>query len=1049
MSDSLRVRVPSHGQRPASSLSNRPTSRTSQRAFSRLSQFSVTKQPRLAALLQTLVKQVSTITPEDEADPDDIQYGVETAIRRIDALKQAPIMDMQQIDEQVAGRILKARINVQDTLAKLLKQRYNTLKETVDKRRDLDMDIKSNTLPAHLQFLLCLSNNPTKETLLKSEDLMDRKAEVPVTDSQIWQTILQEEPFEGEHWRGFYNQGNLDDYAEDLDDELSNLSLSFSDIDYYKGADTTSESEQASRSPHELPVPLPASAFHGQQVAIISKAKVNAGRLMVESLYEKQYWRPSWQPDFSPWNEFDIDSSLPVDLAPAMDSLSSGIPFPSNANVYINEIDVVREVLMLLRGHQTLLFSVEEGNIKVSTTRRLPHLTTASQNSILTWFADSASPLYSLRSLVEETISQGTSSAKVRTYEAFASGISTQLNHLDMWCAKKEEQICFAQSGDSEMPHVVSLLSFKQEVEAIIGGTFQDLLRIAQRVKTMVAHTTSSIVAATILNSLWAQIKTRQAINDTQTAQALLDVWRTSGEPTWRNLRCWIKDGIPIQADFEDIRPAPKPTWDKDEFFVRINPLINPGSPDFWEASYTLPGKLPVATDIRNEDSPYPLFLVPLASDILAAGKAVGLLRAMGLFQNYVNEWLSGWMTFREATSTLTLKALETTVEEAMSNILLESCEQAQAWLQEVLVERCNLWKHLRGIENVCLMVRGDAMLHFSEKLFARMDARQVWNDFHFLNIAFREVATMGQVSWIDPSFVRFSFHGPRDRNINRTVRAMDGLIVEYSTPFPVAYLFGQESIAGYSTLFTFLLQIRRTKSILDNLFLRSLDALNSKVDIKVFYVLRSSLLWFVNTISYFVMTNVIHGSLSELHDSLVKTRSLDEMIKLHRAHLDRLLGRCMLQAKTAALHRAVLSTLDLCLQFNDCLVAFAADTSADISRHSLITMNRNRRRKLNRSRTQNVVGFVENLPREESESESDFSEEEEAEGEASATSSSVSVRSVSYESHDFSTRIERISLELDGLVRFISRGVESLASGAGDSAPTFGMLAFSLQDWR
>ena len=126
------------------------------------------------------------------------------------------------------------------------------------------------------------------------------------------------------------------------------------------------------------------------------------------------------------------------------------------------------------------------------------------------------------------------------------------------------------------------------------------------------------------------------------------------------------------------------------------------------------------------------------------------------------------------------------------------------------------------------------------------MDARLAWHDFHFLNTAFREVATFAQVLWIDPSSVRFSFKGSKDRNINRTVRAMDGLIVEYSTPFPLAYLFGQESITAYSALFTFILQIRRTKSILDNMFLRNLDTFNSKFDIKLFYVLRSRLVWFV-----------------------------------------------------------------------------------------------------------------------------------------------------------------------------------------------------------
>jgi len=32
--------------------------------------------------------------------------------------------------------------------------------------------------------------------------------------------------------------------------------------------------------------------------------------------------------------------------------------------------------------------------------------------------------------------------------------------------------------------------------------------------------------------------------------------------------------------------------------------------------------------------------------------------------------------------------------------------------------------------------------------------------------------------------------------------------------------------------------------------------------------------------------------------------------------------------------------------------------------------------------------------------------------------------------------------------VRFVRRGVESLAGGVGEAAPAFGVLAFALEDW-
>jgi gamma-tubulin complex component 5 len=55
---------------------------------------------------------------------------------------------------------------------------------------------------------------------------------------------------------------------------------------------------------------------------------------------------------------------------------------------------------------------------------------------------------------------------------------------------------------------------------------------------------------------------------------------------------------------------------------------------------------------------------------------------------------------------------------------------------------------------------------------------------------------------------------------------------------------------------------------------------------------------------------------------------------------------------------------------------------------------------------------------------------------------------SVSYAEEGFQNRMDKMSSELDGLVRFLRRGVESLAGGTGEAAPAFGVLAFALEDW-
>jgi len=139
------------------------------------------------------------------------------------------------------------------------------------------------------------------------------------------------------------------------------------------------------------------------------------------------------------------------------------------------------------------------------------------------------------------------------------------------------------------------------------------------------------------------------------------------------------------------------------------------------------------------------------------------------------------------------------------------------------------------------------------------MDQRQLWTDFHFLNSAFRDVADAGTQRWIDPSLVRFSHRGNKDKSITRTVRAIEGMSIEYAVPFPLTYIFGPRVMQTYSSIFSLILQIRRAKSALERILVRGVVANVSYMggDLKVFYAMRSKLSWFVNTLLNFVTTNV------------------------------------------------------------------------------------------------------------------------------------------------------------------------------------------------
>ena len=155
------------------------------------------------------------------------------------------------------------------------------------------------------------------------------------------------------------------------------------------------------------------------------------------------------------------------------------------------------------------------------------------------------------------------------------------------------------------------------------------------------------------------------------------------------------------------------------------------------------------------------------------------------------------------------------------------------------------------------------------------------------------------------------------------------------------------------------------------------------------------------------------------------------------------------------------MSILDMSLHYTDCFVAFAGDTTHDISRASLSLSGHRHRHRSRRLRAQrrNVIAFSADAPsllhRRDSEDDSSADEEgldEESLAGRSGREPSFSfgastTGTASFTEDGFLARLDKMSSELDALVRFVRRGVESLAAGAGEAAPAFGVFAFALED--
>jgi gamma-tubulin complex component 5 len=118
------------------------------------------------------------------------------------------------------------------------------------------------------------------------------------------------------------------------------------------------------------------------------------------------------------------------------------------------------------------------------------------------------------------------------------------------------------------------------------------------------------------------------------------------------------------------------------------------------------------------------------------------------------------------------------------------------------------------------------------------------------------------------------------------------------------------------------------------------------------------------------------------------------------------------------------------------------------------------RHQKRTRQRERNTIGFIQHISPSGLESSSSSSDGEINEGDlerdedilagmASARMNRPSLASsISFGEESFTVKVDRVSEELDGLVRYVRKAVDVLAGGSTETSATFGVLSFMLEEW-
>ncbi|GIY26636.1 gamma-tubulin complex component 5 [Caerostris extrusa] len=209
-------------------------------------------------------------------------------------------------------------------------------------------------------------------------------------------------------------------------------------------------------------------------------------------------------------------------------------------------------------------------------------------------------------------------------------------------------------------------------------------------------------------------------------------------------------------------------------------------------------------------------------------------------------------------------KALNTCMEYAYFPV----CRKITKSLKE---DHC-IVNHLSVMRKYFLMESGDLMFSFYSNIFHKIFYMKTWMDGSFLYSALQN-AIFEDKENSERLCIFLNIENP-DFNIRHPLSHLSALKLSYKVDWPVSIMLGPQVQLEYSQIFSFLLQIKCAKYLLDNLYCTSLckkypqnqtqlmkALLKTKFPreqkIHGMYILRMRLMFFVNGFHNYIMTSV------------------------------------------------------------------------------------------------------------------------------------------------------------------------------------------------
>ncbi|GBM74814.1 Gamma-tubulin complex component 5 [Araneus ventricosus] len=240
---------------------------------------------------------------------------------------------------------------------------------------------------------------------------------------------------------------------------------------------------------------------------------------------------------------------------------------------------------------------------------------------------------------------------------------------------------------------------------------------------------------------------------------------------------------------------------------------------------------------------------------------------------------------------------------------------------------------HLNVMQKYFLMEAGDLMYSFYSEIFRKIFYKESWTDGSFLYSALKNAIFVDKEN--SEKLHIFLDVENRDINFRQSLTRLSALKISYEANWPESIMLGPKIQSEYCQIFSFLLQIKCAKYLLDNLYCTSLYEIEPQAEthlrkallktkfpreqkIHGMYILRMRLMFFVNGLHTYIMARILHSFGLEFLEILENCRTVDEMIAAHARYLKSLQERCLLDRRISFLKEQIVHVLHLCHTFQE-----------------------------------------------------------------------------------------------------------------------------------